>query len=80
MKKRIEELFIRNFILPFLLTFTSYMFLNEIHSIKEAIIYFSVVFTLNWFLDKTIVQWNINQGKKIKEKRDKNESTDSTID
>ena len=74
MNKKVKKYLIRNFNVPIIFTAINYFFLNEIHSFKEVTIFFCVTFTINWFFDKTIMQWSINQGKKFqKEKNIKTE-------
>jgi len=64
--KKFKKILIRNFILPILLTLTSFFILKEISTFKEGVIYFCVAFFINFILDKTLMQWSINQGKKFK--------------
>ncbi len=63
--------FVKLFIVPLSITLSELLFSNN-HDTKNLFTIFCIAFTLNWLVDKTIIQWCINRGQKLtKEKEEK---------
>lgn len=65
--------FVRLFIVPLITTFSELLF-SENNDTRSLIIFFCVTFTLNWFADKTIIQWCINRGKELTRREEEKKS------
>lgn len=64
--------FSRLFLLPLFLTI-NYLIFNGFLGFKEIFIQFCMYFTLNWFADKTIVEWSIKRGQRFRKEKEERE-------
>lgn len=75
-KKKENMYFVRLFIIPLSITIGSFLFSN-ITEVKSLINTFCVAFTLNWFADKTIIEWSIRRGQKLTKEKEEMEEKSS---
>jgi hypothetical protein len=61
--------FTRLFLIPIILTINELFFGNESFNFSELFMSFCFFFTLNWFFDKTVVEWSIKRGQNLTEKK-----------
>ena len=71
MKNKIIIL-LRLFFTPIILTIIHFYFSDLIFNYKNLLVTFSIAFTLNWILDKTIIQKSIDRGKKLTQEKKQN--------